>query len=463
MAETSLPALLRERASLQPNDTAFTFIDYDEDPGGVPETLTWLQVYRRALNVARELRLCAAPGDRAVILAPQGLDYIVAFLGALQAGLIAVPLTVPHGAGDERVESVLRDASPTAVLTTSAVIGEAVRAVTPPGTSPPPLIEVDLLDLDARTRFHAGDGDYPSTAYLQYTSGSTRSPAGVMISYENLVANYGMTMRGFFQRNGGVEPPDHTIVLWLPFYHDLGLIMGVCTPILSGCSAVLTSPVSFLQRPARWMQMVASYPSASTGAPNFAFELAARKTSDEDMAGYDLSNVSTIISGAERVLPETIQRFTERFKRFNLRESVIRPTYGLAESTLYVATTTENQPPGIVDFETDKLSEGQAQRCASGTGTALVSYSALDAPTVRIVDPDTRIECAPGSHRRDLGARRQRRAGLLAKSRRDRAHLRRHDGRSVGRDTRRALAAGPGMWASCPMTSCSSSAASRIC
>ncbi len=150
MAEMSLPALLRERASLQPNDTAFTFIDYDEDAGGVPESLTWLQVYRRALNVARELRLCAAPGDRAVILAPQGLDYIVAFLGALQAGLIAVPLTVPYGAGDERVESVLRDASPTAILTTSAVIGEVVRAVTSqPGTSAPPLIEVDLLDLDA--------------------------------------------------------------------------------------------------------------------------------------------------------------------------------------------------------------------------------------------------------------------------------------------------------------------------
>ena len=404
-----------------------------------------------------------SPGDRAVILAPQGLDYIVAFLGALQAGLIAVPLTVPHGAGDERVESVLRDASPTAVLTTSAVIGEAVRAVTPPGTSAPPLIEVDLLDLDAPARFHAGDDDYPSTAYLQYTSGSTRSPAGVMISYENLVANYGMTMRGFFQRNGGIEPPDHTIVLWLPFYHDLGLIMGVCTPILSGCSAVLTSPVSFLQRPARWMQMVASYPSASTGAPNFAFELAARKTSDEDMAGYDLSNVSTIISGAERVLPETIKRFTERFKRFNLRESVIRPTYGLAESTLYVATTTENQPPGIVDFETDKLAEGQAQRCASGTGTALVSYSALEAPTVRIVDPDTQARVCAGNHRRDLGARRQRRAGLLAKSRRDRAHLRRQDLSSRRPGHPKGLGCGPGIWASCPTVSCSSSAASRIC
>ncbi len=389
--------MLRERATLQPNDAAFTFIDYEEDSGGVAESLTWLQVYRRALNVARELRLCASPGDRAVILAPQGLDYIVAFLGALQAGLIAVPLTVPHGVGDARVESVLRDASPAVVLTTSAVIGEAVRAVTPPGTSAPPLIEVDLLDLDAKVRFRADEDDYPSAAYLQYTSGSTRSPAGVMVSYANLVSNYQMTMRGFFQRSEGIEPPDHTIVLWLPFYHDLGLIMGVCTPVLSGCHAVLTSPVAFLQRPARWMQMVASYPSASTGAPNFAFELATRKTTDDDMAGYDLSNVSTIISGAERVLPETIKRFSERFKRFNLRESVIRPTYGLAESTLYVATTNEGQPPGIVDFETDKLAEGQAQRCVSGTGTSLVSYSAIDAPTVRIVDPDTRIECAPGT------------------------------------------------------------------
>ena len=125
MVESSLPALLRERASLQPGDTAFTFIDYEQDWAGIAESLTWFQVYRRTLNVARELRLCASPGDRAVILAPQGLDYIVAFLGALQAGLIAVPLSVPlGGVSDERVDSVLRDASPAAVLTTSAVIGD---------------------------------------------------------------------------------------------------------------------------------------------------------------------------------------------------------------------------------------------------------------------------------------------------------------------------------------------------
>ncbi len=323
--ESSIPALLRELASLQPSETAYTFIDYEKDWAGVAESLTWSQLYRRVRNVARDLRLCTSPGDRAVISAPQGLDYIVAFLGALEAGIIAVPLSVPlGGVADERVDSVLRDASPTAVLTTSSAVDDVTRHVTHQAGQPAPsIIEIDLLDLDTPAQFDIEQHDYQRTAYLQYTSGSTRRPAGVMVSYSNLQINYKMTMAGIFPRNGGIEPPDHTIVSWTPFYHDLGLIMGVCTPVLSGCSAVLTSPVSFLQRPARWMQMVASYPSASTGAPNFAFELATRKTSDEDMAGYDLSNVATIISGAERVLPETLKRFAERFKRFNLRESVL--------------------------------------------------------------------------------------------------------------------------------------------
>jgi fatty acid CoA ligase FadD28 len=397
--ETSFPALLRERASLQPDDVAFTFIDYDQDWEGVAQSLTWPQLYRRVQNMARELRLCASPGDRAVISAPQGLDYIVGFLGALQAGLIAVPLSVPMGgAADERVDSVLRDASPAAVLTTSSVAGAVAQQIAPqPGQPAPSVIEVDLLDLDGPARFEVNEADYQDIAYLQYTSGSTRNPAGVMISYDNLQVNYKVTMRGFFQANGGIEPPDHTIVLWVPFYHDLGLIMGVCTPVLSGCHAVLTSPVSFLQRPARWMQLLASYPDASTGAPNFAFELALRKTSDDDMAGYDLGRVSTLISGAERVRPDTLRRFADRFARFGLREKVLRPTYGLAEATLYVATTTEDQPPEVVTFEPEKLAAGQAQRCPSGPGTALVAYPWLQAPTVRIVDPETHTERPDGT------------------------------------------------------------------
>ncbi|MGB7870610.1 MAG: AMP-binding protein [Mycobacterium sp.] len=395
MLEPSIPGVLRERASLQPNETAFTFIDYEQDWAGVAVSLTWPQLYRRALNTARELRLCASPGDRAVILAPQGLDYIVAFLGALQAGLIAVPLSVPlGGVSDQRVDSVLRDASPAAVFTTSSVIGEVIPHVTPqPGKPAPPVIEVDLLNLDAPIRSPAREENYQTTAYLQYTSGSTRQPAGVMISYTNLAVNFEQLLFGYFPKSGGVTPPDLTFVSWLPFYHDMGLVLGVCAPILLGLNAVLTSPVSFLERPARWMELLAANAQVFSAAPNFAFELAARKTSDDDMAGRDLGGVHTILSGSERVHPATLNRFTERFARFNLRDTVVRPSYGLAEATVYVASSRAEQPPEIVDFESDELSAGRAKRCATGGGTPLVGYPLLQSPIVRIVDPETQTEC----------------------------------------------------------------------
>jgi fatty acid CoA ligase FadD28 len=395
VVESSLPALLRERASLQPDDTAYTFIDYEHDWAGIAESLTWFQVYRRTLNVARELRLSASPGDRAVILAPQGLDYIVAFLGALQAGLIAVPLSVPlGGVSDERVDSVLRDASPAAVLTTSAVVGDVARHVAQElGGSTSSVIEVDLLNLDASTRFDADEDTDQTTAYLQYTSGSTRQPAGVMISDKNLLANFEQLLSGYFPHRGGVPPQDMSFVSWLPFYHDMGLILGLCAPTLLGLPAVLMSPVSFLQNPARWMKLLATSTCAFSAAPNFAFELAVRKTSDDDMAGHDLGGVETILSGSERVNPATLKRFVERFARFNLHDSVVRPSYGLAEATVYVATSRAGQPPELVDFESDKLSAGKAKRCASGGGTPLVSYPLGQSPTVRIVDPETRIEC----------------------------------------------------------------------
>lgn len=397
MVETSLPGLLRERASLQPDDTAYTFIDYEQDWAGVAQSLTWSQLYRRTLNVARELRLSASPGDRAVISAPQGLDYIVAFLGALEAGLIAVPLSVPLGGiSDERVDSVLRDASPTAVLTTSSVVGEVSRQLEPDEFAPS-VIEVDALDLDAPTRADSRESLHQTTAYLQYTSGSTRTPAGVTISNQNLVSNFEQLLAGYFPHLGGVPPLEMTFVSWLPFYHDMGLVLGVCAPTLLGLPAVLTSPVSFLQHPARWMQLLATNSCAFSAAPNFAFELAARKTSDDNMVDLDLGGVQTILSGSERVNPATLKRFVERFARFNLRANVVRPSYGLAEATVYVATSRAGHPPEIVDFESDKLSAGQAKRCASGDGTPLISYPLADSPVVRIVDPETRIECRDGT------------------------------------------------------------------
>jgi long-chain fatty acid adenylyltransferase FadD28 len=399
VVENSILALLCERASLQPDDPAFTFVDYEQDWSGVAETLTWSQLYRRTLNVADALRQGGSIGDRVVILAPQGLYYIVAFFGALQAGRIAVPLSVPlGGVSDERVSSVLRDASPSVILTTCPVAGTIAERLMSQSRAPAlSVVEVDMLDLDAPTASGISFDDHPSTAYLQYTSGSTRQPTGVMMSHRNLMTNFEQLMSAYFADRGGLPPPDVTLVSWLPFYHDMGLFLGVCAPILAGMPAVLASPAAFLQRPARWMQLLASNSHALSAAPNFAFELAARKTSDEDMAGLDLSDLLVIITGSERVHPATLQRFTQRFARFNLSEAVIRPSYGLAEATVYVASRAAAQPPAIVRFESEKLTAGNAERCESAGGTPLISYGVSRSPMIRIVDPETRMECPAGT------------------------------------------------------------------
>jgi fatty acid CoA ligase FadD28 len=398
MMGSSIPTVLRERASLQPNDEAFTFIDYEHDSNGFPKTLTWSQLYRRASNVARELRLCGQPGDRAVILAPQGLDYIAAFLGSLQAGLIAVPLSVPQaGAHDERVNSVLRDTSPSVILTTSSVAGDVAEYVTSqPGEPAPKIVELDLLDLDASNTTRDPRITRPDIAYLQYTSGSTREPAGVMVTYRNLSANFEQMYADYFAECGKVAPPDTTVVSWLPFYHDMGLLLGVCVPILGGLHTVLMSPTAFLERPARWIQLLAKHSHAMTAAPNFAFELAVRRTTDDDMANLDLGNVLGILSGSERVHSATLRRFTDRFSRFGFRAKAIRPSYGLAEATVYVASRSPGDPPEVVHFESEKLSAGHAKRCTNASGTPLVSYGTPESTTVRIVDPETMTECPAG-------------------------------------------------------------------
>ena len=384
---------------MRPNQAAFTFVDYEQDSAGVAETLTWSQLYRRTLNVAQELRACGSTGDRAVILAPQGLDYIVAFLAALQAGQIAVPLSVPQGgASDERVISVLRDASPSAILTTSSLAGNIAEYLeAKPGEPAPSMLEVDLLDLDSRNATAAEVDNQPDIAYLQYTSGSTRTPAGVVMSHKNIQVNIEQIVSGYFGERRGIAPPETTVVSWAPFFHDMGLMTGIVFPILGGLHGVLTSPASFLQRPARWMQLLASNSQAFSAGPNIAFELAAAKTSDEDMAGLDLGDVAVIISGAERVQPATLQRFAGRFARFNFPPKALRPSYGLAEATVYVATRESGQPPAIAHFESDELTAGHAKRCASGEGTPLVSYGVPQWPTVRIVDPETSIECPAGT------------------------------------------------------------------
>jgi fatty acid CoA ligase FadD21 len=384
---------------MRPDAVAFTYTNYENDWAGVPESLTWSQLYRRTLNVARELSLHGSAGDRAVILAPQGLEYVVAFLGSMQAGLIAVPLPLPHrGSHHERVSSVVADTSPSVVLTTSSVaedVGDYVDQSVM--DTAPKIVEIDSLKLDADDETIGRTADSPNVAYLQYSSGSTRLPTGVMISHRNVQVNFEQLMRGFFaDADAPVKPTtDATIVSWLPLYHDMGLVMGVCAPILSGYRAELTSPVAFLERPARWVQALAGSPHAFSAAPNFAFDLAARKTTDSDLAGLDLGGVLGIINGAERVEPATLERFADRFAHFNFRDTMLRPSYGLAEATVFVATGTWNESLEAVHFDVDELSAGRAARCPAGAGTPLVRYKVPQSPKVLIVDDETHRECPP--------------------------------------------------------------------
>ena len=239
-------------------------------PAGFAESLTWSQVHQRARVVAEELLLCGSVGDRAAILAPQGLDYIVAFFGAMQAGFIAVPLSVPQfGTHDERVSGALRDCSP--VGDTDNVCGRRRR---------------DAVCRRAARRIGAR-GDRDRCAGLRFAADARRErrfpirrrricstrrgrlvqPAGVVVTHQNVIANLEQVFSDYFEHRGKVPPPDTTFVSWLPFYHDMGLIQGVFAPLLAppevaggaaGRPAVLMSPVAFLQKPARWMQLLAT-------------------------------------------------------------------------------------------------------------------------------------------------------------------------------------------------------------
>ena len=394
---TSISEMLRNRSDQSPDDVAYTFFDYDQDPAGFVETLTWSEVHRRARVVAAQISRSGSPGDRAAILAPQGLDYIVSYFGAIEAGFIAVPLPVPSPGGlDERAAGAIRDCSPAVILTTSAVVGNVMdyAHANPDGTVPV-VIEVDAVDFDVPPELLA-PGMFHETAYLQYTSGSTGQPAGVVISHQNVISNLGQIGSDYFEHLDGVPPRDLTMVSWLPFYHDMGLIAGLLAPLGFEGTAVLMSPMAFLQKPARWLQHIATRPDALTAAPNFAFDLAARRSSDADLAGLDFSRVLGINSGSERIHPSTVRRFNERLGPYGLPNWALKSSYGLAEATLYVVTSASRKSPMMVRLDVEKLAAGYAEE-SSGAGADLVGCGVPRSSSVRIVDPETRVELPAGA------------------------------------------------------------------
>ncbi|MEU6794924.1 fatty acyl-AMP ligase [Nonomuraea wenchangensis] len=359
-----------------PDAPAYTFVDHLGD--GSRRTYTWARADLKARALAVRLRELARPGDRAAVLAPSGLDYVVAVLGTMYARLVAVPLFAPglpgHG---ERLERAFADAGPAVVLTTTparpgvdAFLGEAG----------PPVVVVDavsdlLADEWEREPIAAGD-----LAYLQYTSGSTRAPAGVEITHGNLTANAAQLWEVFRAR-----PRVSAAVLWLPLFHDMGLVATIAMPIMGANRAVFMDPVAFVMSPVRWLRLLSEEADAYTGAPNFAYEFTAARVRPEDKEGLDLSGVRVMLNGAEPVRPGAFAAFDAAFAGCGLRPEAHTPAYGLAEATVFVAATGRDERPVVTAFSRDALREGRAVPWTEGPASHLVACGRPHGQRVRIV------------------------------------------------------------------------------
>jgi amino acid adenylation domain-containing protein len=334
---STLAGLLQARVAEQPDREAYLFLGDGEIE---TERLTWGELDGRARAIATALLESVKPGGRALLLYPPGLEFVAAFFGCLYAGVVAVPAYPPrlNDRSQSRLQSIARDASPGAALTTTSIAAAAgVLSERVPELAGSRWIATDALPPAAGSRSFP-EPDPASIAFLQYTSGSTAAPKGVMVTHANLVHNERMIGQAF------AMDEDSVVVGWLPLYHDMGLIGNVLQPLHAGARCVLMSPVSFLQRPRRWLEAIDRYRGTTSGGPNFAYELCLRKASPEDL---DLSSWRLAFNGAEPVRASTLERFAEVFAPSGFRREAFYPCYGLAEATLFVSGGEPGQSPRI--------------------------------------------------------------------------------------------------------------------
>jgi amino acid adenylation domain-containing protein len=367
---SSILELFRARAVKEPGRPAFTFL---ADGEGAEQSLSYGELDRRARAVAARLQELGLAGERLLLLFPPGLDYVAAFLGCLYAGAVAVPAYPPTGSrGLPRLRSILADCEPRAILTVAslraAMEKQAARQKMEFGV---PLLDIDAVDETGADLWRDPGLAADALAFLQYTSGSTSTPKGVMVTHGNLAANERMIRDAF-----GTDE-DSVVVSWLPLYHDMGLIGGLLHPLSLGARCILMSPLHFLQRPARWLQAISRYEATVSGGPNFAYELCTRRVTPEETAALDLSRWTVAFNGAEPVRAEVLDRFAAAFAGAGFKRSSFFPCYGLAEATLLVSGGRAGEEPAP----------------AGPVGCGAVA-AGLD---VRIVDPESAAEQGTGA------------------------------------------------------------------
>ncbi|HEV2856372.1 MAG TPA: AMP-binding protein, partial [Thermoanaerobaculia bacterium] len=324
---------MNHRAVEGPDRIAYRFL---ADGEVEEESLTYAELDRRARALGACLQEMGAEGERALLLYPPGLEFVTAFLGCLYGGVVAVPAYPPRSnRPDSRLQAIAEDARPRLALTTPALRDRAAGfAVQNPSLAGVRWVATSEVDPGIAERWRQGAALGPEwPAFLQYTSGSTATPKGVVVRHGNLVHNEGLIQAAFGQSE------DSVIVGWLPLYHDMGLIGNVLQPLYCGGTCVLMSPVAFLQQPVRWLRAIDRYRATTSGGPNFAYELCARKVGPEERRSLDLSSWQVAFNGAEPVRAETLERFAEAFAPCGFRREAFFPCYGLAEATLFVSGT----------------------------------------------------------------------------------------------------------------------------
>ena len=376
---------------------AYRYLDYTRNDDGTAISLTWAELGTRLRAIGARLQQVTSRGDRVAILAPQGIDYIVGFFAAIKAGNIAVPLFAPELPGHaERLDTVLGDAQPAAVLTTAAAgaaVQEFVRSL--PRSRRPRVIAIDEIPNSVGATFAPVQLDTDDIAYLQYTSGSTRAPVGVEITHRAIGTNVLQMVI-----STGMDY-DIRSVSWLPLYHDMGLLMIVCVAVF-GTQVTLMSPIAFVRRPHRWIRQLAAesrHGRTFAAAPNFAFDLAVDRGLPDAGEDLDLSNVVSLINGSEPVSIYSIAKFNAAFAPYGLPSTAVKPSYGMAEATLFVSTIDPAAGATLVYLDRDQLGVGRAVRVSPDAANAIPQVSCGRISRSQwgvIVNPDAEVELPDG-------------------------------------------------------------------
>lgn len=388
----SLVDLLCWRATEQPEQQAAAFLDDEHDTVG---RLTYAELDRKARSIGAHLQARGLAGERALMLYSPGLEFVTAFFGCLYAGVTAVPAYPPRPRTLNRLVNIIEDAGPAVILATGDVreLIEPMLAETKGFRKLPWLTTDNLPETLSATWRHPGV-TRDSLAFLQYTSGSTTTPRGVMVSHGNLLHNLSLIRAGF--ETTSVDSG----VIWLPLYHDMGLIGGVLQPIFAGLPVTLMSPLTFLQRPFRWLEAISKTGATISGGPNFAYDLCVRKITVEQRARLDLSRWEIAFSGAEPVRADTIERFTRTFAECGFRPTAWLPCYGLAEATLFVTGAQRNSGPRFLAVSTSALEAHKVIEVKPGNpgGRTFVSCGFPRGDlSLAIVDPETLAAAPPNA------------------------------------------------------------------